>query len=1097
MTKENKMGFSAPTAASRARALLAGLATVAVLASIAPAANAAFGDNFGINDVNVAGAPTAPAFPGTSAFWAGTCHTADAPIGPIPGGVGSRPDYVWGWSPEGAAAVGGGKSSNENIQLPAPPVPDSCIDFGRVLPDDASLWRIPPSWRLAPENQAGAHPDGTATMWFRRASNATNPEGSVDNIYVDLPAGFVGDPTGVPKCTAEQFLIKPGFCPPETQVGVINLHLRSVPIYQTEYANANSEFLPVFNIEPRVGNAAELGFYNASTEDATSVRIVAKARTNGDFGVTGFAGQIPAALPLLAQSITLWGTPWAASHDVWRPPTGWYYNDAKNASYHNPFTEMGPSGLHPEDRVSYSPSWGPIRPFLSNPTECSGSVLTTEMSTDSFEHQGSFVEGLPNKADATWKRYTSPAPPVTGCEKVPFDPSASIVPTASSPDAPSGLSAEITIPPNDTPPAAVQSNPDDATGAPAHWRSDQGLATSHLNRSVVAFPEGLTVNPSGAAGLEGCSDEQMGVRQVGNPYLFNDSEPTCPDGSKIGTAEVTTPVLDGSPNLTGDLVLGTPKSTDPASGQMFRLFLVLRNKDRGLLAKIHGTSTADPETGRIVATFDRNPRVPVENIKVSLKGGSRGLLATPQTCGGRSVGTQLTGWSGAVRDLTTGFAVGGDCSFGFAPGLEAAMSTQTARSHGVFSFKFTRNQGQQWIDGLTATLPRGLLANVKNLPLCSGAQAAAGACPAGSRIGTVDASAGSGTPFVLERKGDVYLTQGYKGCAYGLAVVVPVEAGPFRGPLALSNVVVRQKVCVDPATAQVTAVSDPLPLIHHGVPLRVRSVTVNVDRPNFMLNPSDCEPKQIIGDFSSPQGTNFRQTVPFQASGCWALPFKPKLKLALTGKRQVRTGKHPGVRATVTQKGVGEAGIEKAVVRLPKSLALDVDNAQALCEFDAGTKPDLEKHCPKGSIVGRARAVTPLLNRPLAGNVYFVKNVRIDKKTGNKIRTLPMIIVALRGEIAVNLKGESSTTKSGKLVNTFAAVPDAPVSKFNLNIRGGKNGILAVTRTRRSTINLCARPKRHIAEADMDGHNGKRFDRNIRMKTPCAKKKSKRKAARD
>jgi hypothetical protein len=271
----------------------------------------------------------------------------------------------------------------------------------------------------------------------------------------------------------------------------------------------------------------------------------------------------------------------------------------------------------------------------------------------------------------------------------------------------------------------------------------------------------------------------------------------------------------------------------------------------------------------------------------------------------------------------------------------------------------------------------------------------------------------------------------------------------------------------------------------------VRRVLVNVDRPNFMLNPSNCAQKEVGAAISSVEGTVANLSNPFQASGCKDLRFKPRLALRLTGRKQVRTGKHPGIRAVVTQKGIPEAGIAKAEVRLPKSLALDVDNAQALCEFVDGTKLDLENHCPRGSIVGRARAVTPLLNRPLVGNVYFVKNVRIDKDTGNEIRTLPMIVVALRGEIAVNLVGESSTTKSGKLVNTFDQVPDAPVSRFNLNIKGGKNGILAVTRTRRSTINLCARPKSHVAEADMDGHNGKRHDRDIRMKTPCSKRQTK------
>jgi hypothetical protein len=346
----------------------------------------------------------------------------------------------------------------------------------------------------------------------------------------------------------------------------------------------------------------------------------------------------------------------------------------------------------------------------------------------------------------------------------------------------------------------------------------------------------------------------------------------------------------------------------------------------------------------------------------------------------------------------------------------------------------------------------------------------------------------------LEEKGEVFLTEGYKGGAYGLAVKIRPIAGPFRGSMELSPIVVRQAIHVDPKTAQVTATSDPFPLIHHGVPLRVREVTVMVNRGGFMLNPSDCESKQIAATISSDQGTNAGLANGFRAANCKDLAFKPKLALRLTGKKQVKTGKHPGIRAVVTQNGIPEAGIRKAEVRLPKSLALDVDNAQALCEFADGTKPNLENHCPKGSIVGRSRAASPLLNRPLTGNVYFVKNVRKDPRTGNTIRTLPMIVVALRGEIAINLVGESNV-KKGKLVNTFDDVPDAPISKFNLNINGGKNGIIAVTRTRRAIINLC-NSGRQIAEADIDGHNGRRHDRDIRIKTPCANGSKKTKAQR-
>lgn len=736
------------------------------------------------------------------------------------------------------------------------------------------------------------------------------------------------------------------------------------------------------------------------------------------------------------------------------------------------------------------PSWGPIKAFFTTQTECSPQNPVTKI------HATNWHTDVVATADSV-------APQLTGCEDIQFDASFTLQTTATAPDSPSGLSVDLSIPQNNDPPASVRFNPDDDTGAPAYWKSDAGLATSHLKDSVVTLPPGVGVNPSSATGLVGCPDATVGVRQQGNPPLFNNTDPfdgvgspatgdECPNGSKIGTVSVETPLLDET--LTGDVVLGEPKSTDPQSGEMLRIFLVIRNKERGLLVKVFGSTKLDPDSGQIKATFANNPQLPFDRLHLEFKGGPRGVLANPQRCGNPGWTSTFTPWSAAhdaggqsVVDEGT-FTITGDCSFGFAPTLAAGMDTNKARGNGTFSFRFTRPQGDQWLRGLTAKLPTGLLASVKGLPLCKDAQAAAGACPAGSKIGIVDAAAGSGNPFILEEKGEVFLTEGYKGGPYGLAVKVRGIAGPFRGEHELSPIIVRQAIHVDRKTAQVTAVSDPFPQIHHGVPLRVREVTVLVNRDKFMVNPSDCSPKQIEAAITSAEGTVANLSNPFQASGCANLPFKPKLALSLVGKKQTTTGKHPGIKAKVTQTGIGEAGIEKAVVRLPKSLALDPDNAQALCEFADGTKDEIEKHCPKGSIVGRARATSPLLNDPLVGNVYFVKNIRTDAKTGNQIRTLPMIIVALRGEIAINLKGESNTTKDGKLVNTFDNVPDAPVSQFNLNINGGKNGILAVTRKNSGKgINLCDGSK-HVAEADFDGQNGKRHDRDITMKTPCPKK---------
>jgi hypothetical protein len=1036
------------------------------------------------------------AMPGPTAWWAGTCDRASAPAPgePVPAnGVGTMPAT----GPDGFS--------------PAPAVPSHCIDIGIFTnplffptPSYPSPWLVEPQWRLASAPAAGAHPDATASFAFPvkpRGAENDQPVGAAKTTLVDVPPGVIGDPLAVAQCPQESFAASPHRCHPSAQVGLSSITLLACATGAAQCGNSTDTY-PVFSLEPRKGFTAEFGIADIPglTYGGVSIRIFAKARTDGDFGVTAGVMAIPTQFPLIAQTLTFWGVPFGPANDEWRPTDG---------------KTVPAGGLPVERRASYDPSWGTVKPFFSNPTECDGRQPVTWLTFDSYEEpaallpNGSTPDGKPDLSDSRWTRTGSAADPVADCAAPPFDPRATVAPGATAADAPAGLSVDIDIPANDDAPLDVAT---DAAAAAAHWASPAGRATSHLDKTVVELPEGMSVNPSAATGLVACSNAQVGVTDAStNPLLFNNEDPfddqgaECPDGSAIGTVTASTPLLNGP--LTGQMVLGTPESTDPTSGRMFRMFLVLRNEDRGVIAKVHGTAIADPSSGRITATFDKNPRVLVEDIQVDVKGGERGVLAMPQTCNTepdeyQSV-SSFTPWSRSHLpegegpgtqdpvDITQNWTVDENCAYDFNPGLKAGMSNAGAREGGTFGFEFTRPQGDQTLKGLTAELPTGLLATVKDLPLCKDAQAAAGNCPAASRIGLVDASAGSGDPFVLEQKGEVFLTEGYKGGPYGLMVKVRAIAGPFRGAMELSPIVVRQKIEVDPATAQVRAISDPFPTIHHGVPLRVRRVLVNVDRPNFMINPSDCSAKQVKATLTSVEGTVAGRANHFQSSDCASLAFKPKLGLRLTGRKQVRTGKHPGIRAVVTQKGVSEAGIKKAEVRLPKSLALDVNNAGALCEFVDGTKPDLERHCPKGSIVGRSRATSPLLDRPLVGNVYFVKNVRRDPKTGNEIRTLPMIIVALRGEISINLRGESAVDNRNRLVSTFAAVPDAPVSKFNLNIRGGGKGIIAVTRTRRALINLCARPKSHVAESDMDGFNGRRHDNDIRMKTPCNKRQTK------
>ncbi len=888
--------------------------------------------------------------------------------------------------------------------------------------------------------QAGGHPfSATSTFQANTKQSPIAPDpGRLDavpvealrDVFVDLPVGFVGNPESAAACTMRQ--VSEAACPEPAAVGGVELRFSDGEIAQLGGT-------PIYRVIPEDGYPAGFAFTPAQVSQLTVV-LRPKLRSNGDYGVT-------VTSPLPPQDPEIIGVNFAtlcnygASMHVGQFGEGAIFDGCK---------QQGDPGMHEI-------------PLLTNPTECSGSEPITSVAIDSFENPGNQTpDGFADLTDERWKSRSTTTPPITGCDQVPFDPDMSILPTATGPDSASGLDVDLDLPQDGL-------------------LDYDEIATSHLKKTVVQLPEGFSVNPSAATGLEGCTDEQIAVHRL--------TPPNCPDGSRLGTATVTSPIVDQP--LRGTMFLATPKSTDPQSGEMLRLWLSVRNEKLGLSAKLPGSAVADPATGRLAATFDNNPRVPFDHLEVDLKGGQRGVLATPQDCGEKTTTSTLTPWSGtAPVDDSTDTDIDGDCGEKFAPRMSAGNSDNTARGKGgTYSFKFSREDGEQWLRGLTAKLPQGLLASVKDVPLCSNAAADAGDCPADSKIGVVDAKAGAGDPFVLEQKGEVFLTEGYKGGEYGLAVKIRPVAGPFRGDMELSPIIVRQAIHVDRTTAQVTAISDPFPLIHHGIPLRAREVSVLINRSGFMLNPSDCSQKQTAASLLSAEGATSNLSDSFQISGCGNLAFRPTLALSLTGKRQVTTGKHPGIKAVVTQQGTSEAGIEQAVVRLPKSLALDPENAQALCEFTDGTKPDLENHCPAGSIVGRARAKTPLLRNDLVGNVYFVKNVRIDPTTGNEIRTLPMLIVALRGEIAINLKGESSTTKGGKLVNTFASVPDAPISQFNLNIKGGSTGIIAVTRTRKAKINLCT--GRHIAETDMDAQNGRRHDFDIRMKTPCTKKQTK------
>jgi hypothetical protein len=524
------------------------------------------------------------------------------------------------------------------------------------------------------------------------------------------------------------------------------------------------------------------------------------------------------------------------------------------------------------------------------------------------------------------------------------------------------------------------------------------------------------------------------------------------------------------------------------------LLLQVDSRKYGLNVKIPGVVTADRATGRLVARFENNPQFPLEHVELTFKAGDRAALANPMSCGAATTGGLFVPWSRGGTSVPDGVVVagtpdatasssfnvswdgqGGACpsALPFSPAMSAGAVDTQAGSSSPFTFDLSREDRTDVISGLNVSLPGGLLAAVKNVALCSDADADAGSCPVASWVGSASVAAGSGNrPFNLAGQ-PVWLTGPYKGAPYGLAIAVHAVAGPFD----LGTVVVRQALQIDPDDAHATVVSDPIPTIRDGVPFRVRRIHVAVNRPGFIQLPTSCAPKTIAATASSPSGQTANLSVPFRASGCGKLRFAPKLAIKLTNSKEMKVGGHPGFEALVTQTP-GESGLKSLTVTLPLSLALDPNNAESdsLCEYTDG----LKDQCPAKSVIGMMTAISPLLKAPLSGKVYFVKGVRTDPKSGRQIRTLPTLLIELRGEVSINLRGTNSVPDNKHLTSTFPAIPDAPLSSALLKLNGGKKGILVVTD---GHDDLCYTPQKPFLAAS--AQSGKRYDSATTLTAQC------------
>jgi hypothetical protein len=507
------------------------------------------------------------------------------------------------------------------------------------------------------------------------------------------------------------------------------------------------------------------------------------------------------------------------------------------------------------------------------------------------------------------------------------------------------------------------------------------------------------------------------------------------------------------------------------------MYLVVVDPDTGVVLKLPGKISTDPLTGRITTSFDDNPQLPFEYLNLQLKGGSGAALIAPTSCGIYTAHAEFTGWAQPERSVSSdsSFRIDEGCGAAsqFKPGLSAGSSNPTAGAFSPFVLRVTRQDGEQNLSRIEATLPPGVLAKLAGVPLCGDAQAATGDCPAASQVGTTTVAAGAGPdPIYVPQPGKaptaVYLAGPYNGAPYSLVVKVPAQAGPFD----LGVVTVRNALYVDPTTTQVTAKSDPLPQILQGIPLAYRDVRVEINRNDFTLNPTSCEPMQVTSLLTSSVGMRATPSARFQVANCEGLAFKPSLALSFKGQTK-RTG-DPAL-AAVLKAPAGQANIAKTAVILPSSVFIDnrhINNPCTRVQFAANA-------CPAKSILGTATAYTPLLDKPLTGPVYFRSN-------GGE-RKLPDLVADLNGQIHVVLVGFIDSVKSGKessrVRTRFQSVPDAPVSKFELKLYGGKRGLI------QSSTNICKELGK--ATVQMTGQNGKPNDFETAIGTSCGGKKGK------
>jgi hypothetical protein len=869
--------------------------------------------------------------------------------------------------------------------------------------------------------QSGGHPT-TASAFFQftryrningdiNANYRSNPIEHVKNVITDLPRGFVGNPLAVPVLCPGLAQVLAGTCPAQSVVGGITLDLAS---FGTGFGP-----LALYAIEPEYGKPAQFAF--AEGNSGTTYSLSPRLRADDGYAVTLEAAPVPLGPALFGvANVTL-----CSFGANTKPGTG--------------FGVLLLDGC----RQAGDPSANP-KPLITNPTRCMGQPPTVKLTVDSWEHPNAF------------KARESVDPSPTGCEKIDFQPDVKLRPTSHQADSPTGMNVEITM-------------PTDGLEDP------NGLSQANLDNATVTFPKGMSVNPAASQGLGACTPAQV--------KLGSNADDDCPLSSRVGTVEIDTPLIRET--LTGNVYVASQK--DNPFNSTVGLYMVFSSKKDGITIKVAGKLEADPVTGQLTSVFTENPEAPFSRLVLRFNSGARAPLINPPRCGSYAIHSELSPWSAASpANPTSEETVSGDspytvdsgpngapCPSGaLDPSFEAGLRNATAGAKSPFVVKLSREDGSRRFTSLDLSLPAGLTAYLHGVAYCpdsvlagipateltGGPELASPTCPAASRIGSVEAGAGAG-PYPFYAPGRVFLAGPYKGAPISLAIVTPAVAGPFD----LGNVVVRNALYLDPVTAQVTVISDPIPTILHGFLLDLKDIRVNVDRPGFTAGPTNCEPKAITARVGGEGGASASLSNRFEVGDCAALDFKPKLALRLIGG--TKRGSHPRLRATVRPRA-GDANFASASVALPHSEFLDQAHIRTICtrvQFAA-------KACPARSVYGQAEATTPSLDQPLKGPVYL-------RSSSNK---LPDLVAVLSGPeeqpIEVHIAARIDSVHGG-IRSTFGFIPDQPVTRFTLNMQGGKRGLLVNSR------DLCKSVNR--ATAKFTGQNGKRTVLHPALQSHC------------